>query len=640
MCGIAGAVAFGETDVRRGTIEAMTASLRHRGPDHQGVVLLRPPDRLPCRDEGSVALGTARLAVLDLSPAANQPMSNEDGSLWISFNGEIYNFRELAEELGLAGSLRTGSDTEVILHAFRRWGAAALKRLNGMFGLAICDLDRGELLLARDRIGIKPLYYSVEGNRLLFGSELKALLAGGVESNIDPDALLAYLTYGYVPAPLCFVAGVHKLPPAHYLRVRLRDGREELERYWQLQPQQEPASISFEDAKLELVRRLRRSVKLRKVSDVPLGVFLSGGLDSSAITALLAEVSESPVNTFSVGFRERSFSELHRARRVAKLYSTNHRERVIEPQPQESLQILAHHFDEPFADHSAIAVLELCRVAREEMTVCLGGDGGDEIFAGYPVYRAHRLARQYRKLPAFLNRGFLPWLANKLPAGRHKLSFSERARRFTAAALQPPELAHVGWKRVFSSEQINKMLHPDLRKTIKRLQDPAGIAAGVFTSTGCDEEVSAAQFCDLSLYLPDDILTKLDRASMAVSLEARVPLLDHEVMEFAFSLPCKFHMRGGRQKSLLKAAFSDLLPRENVYGRKQGFNVPMADWLRGALKEPMLDALNPQALSRSGILNQEAVSPLIEEHIDCRANHGHRLFSLVALQLWCQTHMK
>jgi asparagine synthase (glutamine-hydrolysing) len=590
--------------------------IRHRGPDDEGVWV----------GDGA-AIGMRRLSIIDLA-TGHQPIHNEDGSIWIVFNGEIYNFQALRRELEDAGHrFYTCTDTEVIVHAYEQWGDGAIARLRGMFGLAIWDTHTRSLLLARDRMGIKPLYYTCTGGRLYFGSELKSLLvAPGVSRELDVDALNHYLSFLYTPPDGSIFRGVQKLQPGHVLRWR--DGRIQIERYWQ-QPATETFQGSEADAVQELRHVLQDAVESHLVSDVPLGAFLSGGIDSSVVVSLMAAASGSRVRTFSIGFDEPAFDELEHARRVAAHLGTDHHEFVVTPDAVAVLDRIIAHFDEPFADSSAIPTWYVSELAAEHVTVVLSGDGGDELFGGYERYRPHpRVAAFDRFAPAAL-RSAGARIAATLPHGA-------RGRNFLRHVGRDDRGRYIDAVRFFGADEKPALLSGDVVARLTGI-DPEARLASRFNRYASLPWSSQMMRFDAETYLPEDVLTKVDRMSMAHSLESRVPLLDNEVVSFAASLPSHFKIRDGRQKHILKEVAASLLPREILDRRKQGFGVPLGVWFRksaAGLRELFADTLlSPPSLQR-GYFNVPFVRRLVNEHLNGTRDHTLRLWLLVVFERW------
>jgi asparagine synthase (glutamine-hydrolysing) len=612
----------------------------HRGPDAWGVW-----------SDGRCALGHRRLSIIDLSEAGRQPMSNASGDIRITFNGEIYNFKHLRRELeSLGHGFRTRTDTEAIIFAYEQWGVDCLAKLRGMFAFGIWDRRRRRLFLARDRVGKKPLFYAQFGDHFLFASELQGLLADKrVPREVDPPAVDAYLSYGYVPAPRAAFKGIYKLPPAHYLTLDLKQTgfEKRIERYWALD--YEPKLRIDEDEACEVLReKMTEAVRLRMISDVPLGAFLSGGVDSSVVVGLMAQLSGEKVKTFSIGFNESAYDETAHARRIAERWETDHHEFIVEPDALSILPKLVRHYGEPYADSSAIPTYYVAQMTRRHVTVALNGDGGDESFAGYDRYLANHLAERMRSVPgaAVAARA----LSRVIPDSIDPKSLARRARRFLAVASQPMAERYPRWLKTFQDEAKTRLYGPEFIDLLKGHGDELLSAVAEVMKCGASSSlalgdgatptqlplhpIDAAMAVDVASYLPYDLLVKVDVASMANSLEARSPFLDHEAMEFAARLPVEIKFRGGRLKSLLKRAFADLLPPENVNRRKMGFGVPVGQWFRGPLRDLLRDALlSPRSLER-GYFRESEVRRLVDEHLERRADHSFQLWNLLMLELW------
>ena len=559
-------------------------------------------------------------------------MANEDRTVWLVYNGEVYNFRELRSELEARGHrFRTRSDTEVVVHAYETFGVDCVRRLRGMFAFALWDAARSRLVLARDRLGIKPLYYCEWGGRVAFASELKSLLQlSAVPREVDPEALDLYLTYGYVPSPHTAFRGVRKLPPGHVL-VLDRSGLR-TEGYWDFVPA-ERASRSLREYVAELRGRLREAVRSHLVSDVPVGAFLSGGLDSSVVVALMSLEGARPVRTFSIGFRETRFDELPYARQVAERYGTEHRELVVEPEVAGRLPQLLTHFDEPFGDSSAIPTYLVSELARRHVTVVLTGDGGDEVFCGYEWQRRYEMLKPLYHLPSAL-RAHAPRLALLVPTG----PWCQRVRGLlTDVSLSPAE-GYLRRMTLFDASGRRELYHDDLRRSLDGHDSLEALRAWLDALPQADFR-NRMLYADTHFYCPEDCLTKVDRMTMAWSLEARVPLLDHEVVEFMATVPPEWKLRGFTAKYLLRRALGDLLPPALLRKRKQGFSVPVGPWLRGPLYELARDLLLDARATGRGWLRPEAVGRLLNEHRAGRADHGHRLYALLGLEIWARQYV-
>src|SRR5215210_5024915 len=613
MCGICGiAATSGTVDTDR--VAELSKTLVHRGPDSFGEF-----------SDGTVALAARRLSIIDLE-TGDQPIANEDGTVHVVQNGEIYNYRELRHELERAGHrFRTHGDTEVLLHLYEEHGEHFADRLRGMFALAIWDARRRRLVLARDRFGIKPLYYRTDAGELAFASELRALPRG----EIDLDAVGAFLAFNSIPAPLTIFRETRKLPPGHVLSWQ--DGRLELTRYARPAPVSATEIRRDDEAELteELRARLRDSVRAHLVADVPVGVLLSGGIDSCVLAALAARETAEPVRTFTIGFEERSFDETADARAVAEQYRTDHHELVLRPDAARLLPALADAFDEPFADSSALPTYLVSELAASHVKVALSGEGGDELFGGYYTYAADVLALRFGRLAPLARP-----LVERLPSSSRRASFDYKAKRFVRGAALPPLERHHAWKEIFS---------PDARAelTVQRSPfDPVDLLRDRYRETEGAELLARLQDVDLGIYLVDDLLVKTDRASMAHSLEARVPYLDPVVAGLAQALPTELKVTGLRKKRLLRRAAAPLLPRRIVYGRKRGFSIPAAAWLRGELEPFARDVLSAETLRRQGFFDPSAVTRVVDRHVRGEEDLSRQLWGLLGFTLWHQHHVE
>jgi asparagine synthase (glutamine-hydrolysing) len=626
MCGICG-VAGGEVADGRELVARMCQSMVHRGPDDEGTITV-----------DGVTLGMRRLSIIDIE-GGRQPMHNEDSTVHVVQNGEIYNHLELRDLLRAAGHVfSTQSDTEVLVHGYEQWGEELVDRLNGMFAFAILDRARGTVFLARDRMGIKPLHYAIAGKRLVFASELKALLRDRVlRREIDLRALDEYLALEFVPSPGSIVRGINKLQPGHTLTWTVADGRHRLRRYWSPDlgagERGEAPARSLDEHCDELRAVLRESVRKELISDVPLGVFLSGGIDSSAVTAMMAELG-GEVKSFSVGFAERSFDEAPYARLVAQHLGTEHRELTLEPSMLLGLiPQLPTLLDEPLGDASIIPTYLLSAFTRQHVKVALGGDGGDELFAGYPTLQAHRLAGLYRRAPRALRHGIVEPVERRLPVSRDNLSFDFRAKRFVSGASSSVTERHQRWMGSFATEERAALLSKDMRGQLASdgRRDPVEAA---LEGAGLTEPLNQVLLIDMRLYLENDILVKLDRASMMASLEGRVPLLNNDFVDYATRLPLDLKLRGMRSKFLFKRALRGLLPDKILRRPKKGFGIPVATWFRGPLKEQLLSVLSPERIARKGLFDPAAVSRLIGDHLAGKQDNRKQLWTLFVFELW------
>ena len=610
ICGIASVDGAPDLDVLR----SMSELLVHRGPDSGGE-----------HADDSVALAARRLSIVDLEHG-DQPLANEDGSCVVVQNGEIYNYPELRRELERAGHVfRTRCDTEAIVHLYEEHDLGFAERLRGMFAIAIRDAPRGRLVLARDPYGIKPLYYRHAGGELRFASEVRALPRG----EIDLDALEAFLAFNSIPAPYSIFREIRKLPAGHLLVWERGEAR--LERYARPAPAAGGELRAGDEAEVveELRARLRDSVRAHLLSDVPVGVLLSGGVDSAVLAALAAQETSEPVHTFTIGFAERSFDERADARRVAERYGTEHHELLVRPEPEVLLRALAEAFDEPFADSSALPTYLVSQLAAEHVKVAMSGEGGDELFGGYYTYAADLIADRAAPL-ARLARP----LVEALPASTRKASLDYKAKRFVRAAHLPPLERHHGWKEIFSPEARAEL-------TARRVAfDPVDVYRARYAETEGAPELARLQDVDFGVYLVDDLLVKTDRASMAHSLEARVPFLDPVVTNLAFALPTRLKVRGLAKKVLLRKAAQPLLPAEVVHGRKRGFSIPAAAWLRGELEPFARETLSTGNLARQGFFRPEPVARLLDEHAAGREDWSRQLWGLLAFTLWYERHVE
>jgi asparagine synthase (glutamine-hydrolysing) len=618
MCGIAGFVGTGD----EATLGAMAACLRHRGPDASGAWV---------SSEGLAGLAHTRLAIIDLSSGAQQPMASADGRYRISFNGEIYNFAELRKELA-SYPFKTHSDTEVILAAYGAWGADAFARLRGMFALAIYDSQAQELVLARDRLGKKPLYWSQTARGFIFGSELKALRAHpDCPQEIDLRSAAHYFAREYVPTPRSIYKDVHKLEPGSYLR--LKGKAVAIKPYWN--PAAPAAAMSQAEALKTFDGLLLEATRERLVSDVPLGVFLSGGIDSSTVAYYASKVSAQKIKTFSIGFSEKSFDESSQARAVAAHLGTEHQEKILSGKEALALvESLPQVLDEPMADASILPTLLLSQFTRQSVTVALGGDGADELLLGYPTFKAEEYAGAYARLPGRV-RGALRAMVDLLPATSGYMGLDFKARKFTHDYSDSQAVRHLQWLGSFREDELEALLSP------QAFAQARGITDELVSQwrAECPElsGLNALSHLYMRTYLMDQVLVKVDRASMAHGLEVRAPFLSHDIAEFLLALPPELKYKNGRGKHLLRALMRGRLPQDIVERPKQGFAAPVAGWLRHELKGLATDALAKANVEKSGFLNPAEVTRLLEEHISGRRNHGKKLWTLLIFQLWYDT---
>lgn len=627
MCGFGGKFYFDrERTVEESILTRMTSVMAHRGPDGRGIY----------RD-GPLGLCHRRLAIIDLA-SGNQPMETPDGRLRIAYNGEIYNYREIRRELQARGyQFRTQSDTEVVLNAYSAWGTRCLERFNGMFAFALWDQATQTLLLARDPLGIKPVYYYQGPDRIVFASEIRAVLQDSdVPRRLDLQGLSDYLSLGYVLAPKTLFRDIAKLLPGHFLTWT--NGCGQVRPYWDLAglirngSSMQLAGESSSGLLDQLQEHLDRAVTAQLVSDVPVGAFLSGGIDSSTVVQKMMRRVGGPVRTFSVGFDEPTYNELPYAQEVAEFLGTEHKKLVVRPDLNSLLPEIARLAGEPLGDSSLVPTYCVSRLAREEVKVVLSGDGGDEIFAGYDTYIADRLHRYYHRIPRWLRQWGVEPVMNGLPSTFRKVSFDYKAKQFVAAGDLDSQEAHYSWRELFSEAEKREILHRDLFADLEDYR-PFGVFQEYFREVEGADALAQMQYVDIKTWLADDILVKVDRASMAHGLETRVPLLDHELVQFAITLPSRFKIHGLEKKFLLKKAMASALPSRIVHRRKSGFNAPVGPWLcgplRGFFQDVMLDGKN-------GVLplNQSKLQTLLTEHLARRRDHGYRLWSLLMLGLW------
>ncbi|MCP5099847.1 MAG: asparagine synthase (glutamine-hydrolyzing) [Chloroflexi bacterium] len=621
MCGICGVVSrFGNQPVSENLLRHMNDTMQHRGPDDAGHYL----------DE-QAGLAMRRLSIIDLS-SGHQPIPNEDKTIWIVFNGEIYNYLEIRHGLEEKGhQFVTNSDTEAIVHAYEEYGDECVQHLNGMFGFAIWDTRRRRLLLARDRVGIKPMYYHLSPTHFIFGSELKAVIANpGTPREIDFVAMDQFLTLEYIPSPRTIFKNIHKLPPGH--RLILEDDTARVEQYWNVEAQELPKG---DEACIEaLTELIRDAVKIRLMSDVPLGAFLSGGIDSSTIVSFMSELSNTPVNTFSIGFGDPTYNELPYARMVAEAYGTKHHEEFLEADINDLAMRLVSQFDEPFGDFSIFPTFLVSEVARRQVTVSLSGDGGDEIFGGYDTYVAQGMdAKYYGRLPRWLRQKAIPRMLDIVPPQPAKKGLINKAKRFVEGGALPSAWGHTRWMMFMHDQDKSQLYSPDVRQAING-DTPGGLMARYFGEAPQSNSLAQQQYVDVKTYMVDNILVKVDRMSMAASLEARVPLLDHRIVEFGLNLPAHLKMNGDETKVIIRRIMADRLPKAVLNKPKEGFSIPLKHWLRNDLRPLMQDLLSPEVVRRRGYFSPETVTRWVMEHHAKQANHSHRLWALMVFELW------
>lgn len=617
MCGIAGIVsATRESNITVDLVREMCNRIIHRGPDDEGIFV-----------EDGAGLGMRRLSIIDLS-GGHQPVFNEDRSAWIIFNGEIYNFRELRAELeGNGHRFHTKTDTEVIIHLYEEMGSDCVQKLRGMFALAIYDKTNRKLLLARDRLGKKPLHYAMLKDKLYFGSEIKSILAVAPElAQVNSQGLLEYLYYGYVPDPITAFTRIQKLPPGHLLEFE--NGKVRIRQYWDLPRYDTHTPKSEEECLQELEHRLLEATRIRLISDVPLGVFLSGGTDSSTIVALMARASSAPVKTFSIGFTKDDFNEAEYARMVARKFRTDHHEMILEPDIVQTLEDLTSSLEEPFGDSSMLPTYYVSQLARQHVTVALSGDGGDEIFAGYDRYRIHADRGIFEHVPDWARRFYRNQVFPLLPRntkGRqlsYNISLAWRERYVDSLSFLP------------SFERDTRLLSDGFREVLRTSDDPRNVLLRYFAKAPARDQVSELLYVDTKTYMVGDILTKVDRMSMLNSLEVRVPILDHQVVEWVTSLPAEWKLRGKSQKYLLRKLAERVgVPREVLDRPKQGFALPLVHWMRNELRELLMILLEPRSLQR-GYFEARGIQKLMDDHLQGRRQLSSRIWRLLIFELW------
>lgn len=626
MCGITGIIYHDQyRSVNIEDLKRMCDSMIHRGPDDEGFFVDR-----------NAGLGMRRLNIIDLV-TGHQPISNEDGRIWIVFNGEIYNYPDLRKGLEERGhKFSTNTDTETIVHAYEEYGEDCVTKLNGMFAFAIWDRRNRKLILSRDRLGVKPLYYFLDDHCIVFGSELKAILEyREIPREIDFEALDSFLTLEYIPAPLSIFKGIKKLLPGHTLV--LQDGKVSIDRYWDLRF--ERLEGSEEDLSQALYDLLKDAVRMRLISDVPLGAFLSGGIDSSTVVCMMSEIMDRPVKTFSIGFDDSSYNELKYARVVARHFGTDHHELTIQSDVVNLVECLVRYLDEPLADVSIFPTYLVSQLARRNVTVVLTGDGGDELFAGYEWYIAEKIERYYHKLPATVRDSWIPQVINSIPPSRRKKGLLNKLKRFVEGSVLPESLQHFRWSIFMTEEKKRDLYSEEFKRSVDGMDASSRLIAYLKTVEEADA-LWQQQFTDIKTYLVDDILFKVDRMSMGNSLEARTPFLDYRVVEFAAGLPSHLKLNGLKTKYLLKQCMALKLPPEIINRKKEGFSIPMKNWLKQELHQLMQDVLSPERIKKGGLFNVPYIEKLKSEHLKGIANHSHQLWSLMVFEIWKDIFLK
>ncbi|MBR2585778.1 MAG: asparagine synthase (glutamine-hydrolyzing) [Thermoguttaceae bacterium] len=641
MCGICGAVGRSRVPVSPETLDAMVDSLTHRGPDDRGTLLLSPGQgAFPSR--AGAALGHRRLSIIDLSSAGRQPLANEDGSVWVTFNGEIYNYLELRRELLEKGHrFKTDTDTEVLVHLYEETGLDFPKRLEGMFAIAVWDARKEQLVLVRDRLGKKPLFYWRTAEELYFASELKALtLLPGFPRTLDPIALEQYFAYQYTPAPRTIWRDARKLPPAH-LAVWTPQGRWSQERYWEIDFNREERFTSAREWSERLRSALEESVRRRLRSDVPLGAFLSGGVDSTIIVSLMQKLSDCPIKTFSIGFEQKEYDETALAAATAKRLGTEHTELIVTPDARAIFPQIVAQYDEPYSDSSAIPTWYLCQMTRRHVTVALSGDGGDELFAGYDRYKAVKLAGALDFFPEPIRRFLAGPVRAMIPASISQRSILRRMKRFLEAVGMSPLERYLQWIAIFNRQRLGRLFSNRFREVLRQAYEEEGeepnpltVLQAAFARADRRDFATAISVTDLLTYLPGDILTKVDIASMRFALEVRCPMLDTGVVELAARLPIALKMRATKGKLILRETFREYLPPDLEKQPKRGFGVPLDHWFRGPLSGDLRDALLSCDSPCAAYLNPEYTRELVEQHLAAKFDHAGRLWSLLVFNQW------
>lgn len=630
MCGICGIIRIGSepVDLSCALLNRMTDVLAHRGPNDRGTWC-----------DGRIALGHRRLSVIDLSSLGRQPMGNEDGSVQIVYNGEIYNFRELKERFALERNhvFRSRTDTEVLIHLYEDLGMELVTHLNGMFAFAIWDAQRQKLHLARDRYGIKPLFYTRQENRFLFASEIKSLLQDqGVPRRINLQALHDFLTFAYIPGTQTAFEGIFEVPPGHWITIGA-DGSTTIHRYWDPSFQvddsmDEPTAVS------QALKLMDRAVERQLIADVPVGVLLSGGMDSSSLVALMNRHRTEPIHTYSVGFDDSSFNELPYARIVSEKFRTISREVVVTPSlVRELMPKYLTYIDEPYADGSAIPTYYVCQLAKDEVVVVLSGEGGDEAFAGYETYLAHEVSCWFSRIPRWVRQALIAPVVNSLPVSDKKLSLEFKMKRFIAGQDLPPSQAHLWWRMVLTEARKRELYSPKVWDYLTP-EHPQRHFDEVFGRSAAKDTLNRLMHIDTAVFLPDDLMIKNDRMSMAHSLEARVPMTDNELTEFMSRVPVRLKLRAFRKKHIMRRAMNGILPTSILNKKKVGLEMPYSRWLKNELNDLLMRYCGPQRMAEIGLFRPEAVKSLIEEHVEGRHDHGRALWGLLNYMMWVEAY--
>lgn len=637
MCGIAGIAYNNGRHIERDILENMTREMRHRGPDDEGIYISGNPDSKTKNPNVQIGLGHRRLSIIDLTDSGHQPMANEDETIWVTYNGEIYNFKELKNDLVRQGHVfRSDSDTEVIVHGYEEFGESVFNKLNGMFAFGLWDNRKQILYLVRDRYGQKPLYYWHSAKGIAFASELKSLIKHpDLNKEIDIYNLSRYLSYEYVPAPHSIFKDVNKLLPGHYLKWNGRNIN--TTPFWQINFNGKDAvqSLSVSETKHQLTVLLKRSIERRLISDVPLGVFLSGGIDSSAIVSLMSElVPPKQIKTFSIGFEEESFDESGYAKTIAQRFGTDHHEQILTPQKMiDILPEVWSFMDEPFADASILPTYLLSKFTQEHVTVALGGDGGDELFAGYDPFQAHTVAKYYEKTPRFMQNIFANQIVQRLPVSTKNMSIDFKLKQFLKGIPYKPAIRNQVWLGSFTKEEQEDIFAGDINHALSNF-DPYDDIPKSYNGTKFRDSMDEIIYCYSHFYLADDILVKMDRASMATSLETRSPFLDVEFAEFVNRIPSKLKLNGLTRKYILKKSMENKLPKEILYRKKKGFGIPLTKWLKKELKQTLLDALSPSRLNQSGLFNAKTIKTMLDDHFSGRKDNRKPIWTIFMFEMW------
>lgn len=627
MCGICGILNFNEKEqIDKALLQKMSGAMTHRGPDDEGIYV-----------DNRVGMAMKRLSVIDLI-SGHQPIHNEDETIWIVCNGEIYNFKQLKDTLIKQGHcFYTGTDVEVIIHLYEQEGENCVEKLQGMFSFCLWDKPKKKFILVRDRLGVKPLYYVLSGERLLFASEIKALLRGGIDDEVNLKAVDYYLSFLYIPAPQTIFKGIKKLLPAH--RLTYKAGQIRIEQYWDLSFKEETRIVKNEEYYCEnIYSLLKESIKMRLISDVPLGVFLSGGIDSSSIVALMSEIGISPINTFSIGYegtQEASYNELKFAKAVASYFGTSHHEYVVKPDILKLVPKLIWYLEEPFADSSSILSYIISEIAKRDVTVALSGIGGDELFAGYPRYLGMHLAQYYQKVPLFMRKHIISRLFEKIPESTKSANIPGRMKRFIRGGVLSPVDRYIHWISFFDCRTKEQLYSPYLKERLRE-NDCTDSHRAYFNKIETAELLNKAFYLDLKTYLPDDLLFMADKMSMANSLEVRVPFCDHKLVEFSASIPYQLKIKGLNPKYLLKKSFKNLLPESILRRKKQGFMVPLGLWFQKELKDYVLDVLSETNIKRRGYFRYDYIRWILNQHYQGKQNFSDHIWALIVLEIWHQ----